>query len=146
MKEKPTHYKRNLDMLNWCLGWEKSRKKCIDGREKDKYNSEKYSWFQLVHIHTHTHITSYNIHKVNHHFENPVTEMIKMMWMLVSDVSATTSVWCFMDRFGYLLWIPTINNNMPAGGYFRASDKNRYYLNTMNKSSKPKASYCPWEA
>lgn len=32
---------------------------------------------------------------------------------------------------------------MPAGGYFRASDKNRYYLNTMNKSSKPKASYYP---
>lgn len=53
--------------------------------------------------HTHT-LTSYNMPmKVNHHFENPQTEMIKMMWMLVSDVSDISSVWCFLDRSGYLL-------------------------------------------
>lgn len=49
-----------------------------------------FNWYTYTHIHT---LTSYNMQmKVNHHFENPVTEMIKMMWMLVSDVSATTSV------------------------------------------------------
>lgn len=37
-----------------------------------------FNWYTYTHIHT---LTSYNMQmKVNHHFENPVTEMIKMMW------------------------------------------------------------------